>query len=220
MGGCGGLASFPPLIPVFPLSGALLLPHARLPLHIFEPRYVALVEDALAAGRLFGMIQPDRSRPAGAAGPALYGVGCLGRIQSFSETEDGRFFITLLGLSRFAVCEEVEGRRGYRRLRVDYAPFGADAAPLLERRPGLRRRRLEELAAALFARHRLALDAEGMAGLGDDLLVIVLAQTLPLSPPEKQALLEAPDMKARAEALEALLEIALSGGGGGAGRPS
>lgn len=171
MGGCGGLDSLPTLIPVFPLSGALLLPHARLPLHVFEPRYVALVEDALAAGRLFGMIQPDRRAPPSPAGPALYGVGCLGRIQAFSETEDGRFFITLRGLARFAITEEVEGRRGYRRLRVTYAPFAADLEPPAAERPGVRRERLVTLAASLFARHQLALDERALAGLGDDLQI-------------------------------------------------
>jgi len=138
-------------------------------------------------------------------------VGCLGRIQAFSETEDGRFFITLRGLARFAITEEVEGRRGYRRLRVTYAPFAADLEPPAAERPGVRRERLVTLAASLFARHQLALDERALAGLGDDLLTAVLAQTLPLTPVEKQALLEAPDVLARAQALESLLEIALSG---------
>jgi Lon protease-like protein len=210
---------FPSPLPVFPLTGALLLPHARLPLHIFEPRYVALIEDALAAGRVFGMIQPGRARPASDAGPALSRVGCLGRIQAFSETEDGRFFITLQGLIRFAVLGEAEGRRGYRRVFADYAPFAADLAPPLPRREGVDRTRLIGLARTLFARHRLALDEQAVAGLGDDLLVATLAQTLPLTPPEKQALLEAPDVPARAAALTALLEMAAAGDEGG-GCPS
>ena len=106
---------------IFPLPEAVLLPRGRLPLNIFEPRYLAMTEDALGAGRMFGMIQPDASLPAGPHGPGLYRVGCLGRISSFSETDDGRFLITLTGLIRFTIVNEVETRRGYRR-------FGATTA--------------------------------------------------------------------------------------------
>ena len=119
-----------PEFPVFPLTGALLLPRAKLPLNIFEPRYLAMVEDALAGGRVIGMIQPEPGRPATPTGPALYGVGCLGRLSSFSETEDGRYLITLNGLWRFRLAEEVEMRRGYRRVHGDFAAFReVDTAP-------------------------------------------------------------------------------------------
>ena len=121
-----GLADLPASFPVFPLTGALLLPLGRLPLNIFEPRYLAMTEDALAAGRMFGMIQPDSQAPPTATGPGLYRVGCLGRICSFSETEDGRYLITLVGVIRFAVAEEVAPRRGYRRVRGDLERFAAD----------------------------------------------------------------------------------------------
>ena len=118
----------PEVFPIFPLAGALLLPRGRLPLNIFEPRYLALTEDSLAAGRMFGMIQPDLARPEGPSGPATFRVGCLGRLSSFSETDDGRYLISLAGLIRFRVAEEKEMRRGYRRIRADYAGFEDDLA--------------------------------------------------------------------------------------------
>ena len=114
---------------IFPLTGALLLPYGRLPLNIFEPRYRAMTEDALAARRMFGMIQPDPNRPPGPTGPGLYRTGCLGRLSSFSETEDGRYLITLSGMVRFRVTTELEMRHGYRRVRADFAPFIADLMP-------------------------------------------------------------------------------------------
>src|SRR3954453_20848083 len=106
----------PAEFPVFPLPGALLLPKGKLPLNIFEPRYKAMVEDALGLGRMFGMIQPDPTAPEGPTGPALFRVGCLGRLSEFSETGDGRYLITLSGIFRFAVPSEIDMRRGYRRV--------------------------------------------------------------------------------------------------------
>ena len=113
----------PSEFPVFPLAGALLLPRGKLPLNIFEPRYKALTEDSLGGGRMFGMIQPDATQPDGPTGPALFRIGCLGRLSSFSETEDGRYQITLTGVIRFAVVAELEERRGYRRVRGEVAAF-------------------------------------------------------------------------------------------------
>ena len=107
---------------MFPLAGALLLPRGRLPLNIFERRYLAMVEDSLGAGRMFGMIQPDPQQPESDAGPGLYRVGCLGRLSSFSETDDGRYLITLTGLIRFADAAELAMGRGYRRVRGDFSP--------------------------------------------------------------------------------------------------
>src|SRR6187402_3394490 len=111
---------------VFPLAGALLLPRGKLPLNIFEQRYLALTEDALGAGRLFGMIQPDPTAPEGPTGPGLYRVGCLGRLSSFSESEDGRFLITLTGVIRFTVAGELPMVRGYRRVQADFSAFLSD----------------------------------------------------------------------------------------------
>src|ERR1700729_2542992 len=116
----------PSEFPVFPLSGVLLLPRGRLPLNIFEPRYLALTEDALAAGRMFAMIQPDPGQPDTPNGPALYRVGCLGRLSSFSETDDGRLLITLTGLARFTIRTELSLRRGYRVVRGDFGDYQDD----------------------------------------------------------------------------------------------
>ena len=113
----------PAEFPVFPLAGALLLPGGRLPLNIFEPRYLAMVEDSLGAGRVFGMIQPDPQQPDSETGPGLYRVGCFGRLSSFGETDDGRYLITLTGLIRFNVVAELAMGRGYRQLRGDFSPY-------------------------------------------------------------------------------------------------
>ena len=114
---------------MFPLQGALLLPQGKLPLNIFEKRYLAMVEDALAGQRLIGMIQPDGNQPDGPTGPAVYGVGCLGRISSFSETEDGRFLIAISGLIRFDLTGEKPLRRGYRRCLPNFTRFLGDLQP-------------------------------------------------------------------------------------------
>ena len=117
------LEDLPGEFPVFPLPGALLLPRGKLPLSIFEPRYLAMTEDALGQGRMFGMIQPDPTVPDTATGPALFRVGCLGRLSSFSETDEGHYLITLTGVIRFAIAAEIDMRRGYRRVRGDFAPY-------------------------------------------------------------------------------------------------
>ena len=123
------LEALPEVFPVFPLTGALLLPRGQLPLNIFEPRYLALTEDALANGRVFAMIQPDRTKPSLNHGPSLFRVGCLGRLTSFAETDDGRYLITLTGLARFDIVEEVEMQRGYRRVHGNFRRFAADLLP-------------------------------------------------------------------------------------------
>ncbi len=195
----------PAEFPIFPLTGALLLPRGKLPLNIFEPRYLAMVEDALAERRCIGMIQPDETRHAGETGPALYRVGCLGRLVSFSETEDGRYLITLAGLSRFKVAEELSPRRGYRRVRASFTPFAADLEaaeePLTDR-------------AALVGALRVYFQARGfdanwgaIDGMDDEALVTTLAMVCPFGPAEKQALIEAPPGAERAEALLALLRM-------------
>jgi Lon protease-like protein len=202
----------PEITPVFPLAGALLLPHGKLPLNIFEPRYLALVEDALAAGRMFGMIQPDPRRPPGQAGPALYSMGCLGRLSSFSETEDGRFLITLTGLIRFTVVEEMEMRHGYRRLRVAYrahltdldvqkdtpedsVPRETDRASLLK---ALR---------AYFVANGIDANWDAINQMPYGQLVISLCMACPFAPEEKQALLQAVTAADRAASLLTLLQI-------------
>jgi len=195
----------PEMFPVFPLAGALLLPRGRLPLNIFEPRYLALTEDALGAGRILGMVQPDPQHPKLETGPALYRVGCLGRLSSFSETDDGRYLITLTGLCRFAIAEELAPRRGYRRVRGEFATFVDDLEP-----PDAAGFDREELLAALrgyFGHRGFDANWDAIGQMSDDLLVITLAMVCPFEPAEKQALLEAPSLAERAATLLALLRI-------------
>ena len=200
------LQDLPTEFAVFPLAGALLLPHGRLPLSIFEPRYLAMVEDSLAAGRMFGMIQPDPNQPEGATGPGLYRIGCLGRLSAFSETDDNRYLITLTGLSRFTVAAELEMRRGYRRVRGDYAAHAADLDPAA----GLAGVAREDLLSALrgyFARRRFEANWDAVRRMPDDTLVITLSMICPFAPAEKQALLEAGTDAERAATLLALLQM-------------
>ncbi len=200
------LGDLPEICPVFPLTGALLLPGGRLPLNIFEPRYLAMTEDALAAGRMFAMIQPNADQDAVAQGPMLYKVGCLGRLSSFSETDDGRYLITLNGLIRFDVVAEVEMLRGYRRVRADFSRFAADldeaAPPALPDRAGL-------LAAlrAYFDNRGFDANWDAIEEMDDHHLVTSLAMVCPFDPLEKQALLEAIPLAERAETLRTLLRI-------------
>jgi len=197
-------------IPVFPLPGALLLPGGRLPLNIFEPRYLAMVEGAMAEGRMFGMIQPDALKPEVANGPALFSVGCLGRVTSFAETEDGRIVLSLLGLIRFKVVEEVEMRLGYRRLRVDYSPYKADLLPQ-EALPAVDREPLLAALRGYFDRQNLTADWDAIGGLDDEDLVTALGMMCPFAPSEKQALLEAETLAQRSAILLALLAFGLHG---------
>ncbi|MBV8097299.1 MAG: LON peptidase substrate-binding domain-containing protein [Acetobacteraceae bacterium] len=191
---------------IFPLPEAVLLPRGRLPLNIFEPRYLAMTEDALGARRMFGMIQPDTSLPAGPHGPGLYRVGCLGRISSFSETDDGRFLITLTGLIRFTVADEVEMRRGYRRVRSDYDRFLHDLDEPPEAASIDRELLLTELR-RYFARRGIGVNWEAINKLPDQMLVVTLAMVCPFDPAEKQALLEALTLTDQARVLRALLQM-------------
>jgi uncharacterized protein len=200
------LADLPSEFAVFPLAGALLLPHTRLPLNIFEPRYLALVEDALGRGRLFGMIQPDPSHPDGPTGPALFAVGCLGRLIAFSETEDNRFLITLAGLIRFRVQAELPPERGYRRVRADFSPFAADLAPAANA-AGIARAPLLAALRAYLAARGLGADWKALDSMPQGRLVDTLSTLCPFAPTEKQALLEAPDEPARGETLLVLLRL-------------
>ena len=200
-----GRPHLPSEFPVFPLAGAILLPRGKLPLNIFEPRYLAMVDDALATGRHIGMIQPDEGRTPGEAGPALFRVGCLGRLVSFSETEDGRYLVTLAGVSRFQIVEELDGRHGYRRVRAAFGAFTADLsapdAPLRDR-DGL----LDALR-AYFQAQGFDANWDAIESMEDDALVVTLAMVCPFQPAEKQALLEAPTPGERAQALFALLRM-------------
>lgn len=203
-------------IPIFPLRGVLLLPRALLPLNIFEPRYLAMTRDALAAGEaggraLIGMVQPTEPERPGRP-PDVYPIGCVGEIASAGETEDGRILITLRGLCRFRIAREIETDTLYRQINADYGSYAADltAAP-----DGLcRRERLLKALQVFCDRQGLPADWESINNASDDLLVHSLAMVCPFSPGEKQALLEAPDFPARAEMLLTLLEMAVLEPGG------
>nr|WP_264185450.1 LON peptidase substrate-binding domain-containing protein [Roseicella aerolata] len=196
----------PPEIAVFPLSGALLLPGGRLPLNIFEPRYLAMTLDSLGAGRMFGMIQPEPGAPRGETGPGLYRIGCLGRLSSFAETEDGRLLITLTGVIRFRVAEELPMRRGYRRVRADYAGFEADLDPS-GTPAGIDRPALLGALRPFFKARGIEANWEAIEQTSDQLLVLTLAMVCPFEVREKQALLEAATPEARAAMLVALLQM-------------
>ena len=192
-------------IPVFPLSGALLLPRGKLPLNIFEPRYLAMTEDALGQGRMFGMIQPDPTVPEADTGPGLFRVGCLGRLTSFSETDDRRYLITLTGVIRFAIAGETGVRRGYRRVHADFTPYLADLD--LEPRPiGVARDTLITALRGYFSQRGFDANWDAIKRLPDDMLVVTLAMVCPFEPAEKQALLEASDVD-RAATLLTLLQM-------------
>lgn len=200
------LSQLPDELPVFPLTGVLLLPRGRLPLNIFEPRYLNMVQDALATStRLIGMIQPFEPDMSGV--PPLYGIGCAGRIGSFSETEDGRLLITMTGVCRFRVREEIDERNGYRRVRPDWLEFARDFEPD-DDAPVDRQRMLIALK-DYFKLHGIAANWEAIEHSPDDRLITSLAMICPFEPSEKQALLEARDLAERAALMTALIEMAL-----------
>jgi Lon protease-like protein len=200
------LGDLPEICPVFPLTGALLLPGGRLPLNIFEPRYLAMTEDALATGRMFAMIQPNADQKPAAQGPVLYKVGCLGRLSSFSETDDGRYLITLAGLIRFDVIEEVDMLRGYRRVRADFRRFAADLDE--EDRAGVPDRAgLLDALRRYFDNRGFDANWDAINAMEDGHLVTSLAMVCPFEPLEKQALLQAISLADRADTLRTLLSI-------------
>jgi Lon protease-like protein len=202
--------SLPETFPIFPLGGALLLPRGRLPLNIFEPRYLAMTEDALAKGRYFGMVQPNPRGTHGPTGPGIYRIGCLGRLSAFSETDDGRYLITLTGVTRFAVVEEIEMRRGYRCVHADFGRFGADLQPLSMQKSFDRTGLLGELR-GYFRRREIEANWAAIEEMPDEMLVTTLCMVCPFEVPEKQALLEAATETDRAAALRALLAIEMHG---------
>jgi Lon protease-like protein len=205
--GPGDLAD---VIPVFPLPGALLLPRGQMPLNIFEPRYLAMIDDVLRSGhRLIGMIQPDTTHPGPESEPNLFKVGCVGRITQIAETGDGRYLLQLTGIARFRVDEELSVTTPYRQCRVSYAPFTDDFTPR-KGEDGVDRESLLRSLAEFLKANNLKADWDGIENAPNEALVNALAMMSPYGAPEKQALLEAPDLKTRAEILVALTEIELA----------
>jgi Lon protease-like protein len=207
----------PSVIPVFPLPAALLLPRAEMPLNIFESRYLAMVDAAMAGDRIIGMIQPDEKKAACAAGPGLCTIGCAGRITSLAETGDNRYMITLTGIARFRIIEETPAATPYRLCRISARDFAIDFLAAGEDQVD-RRAVLAAFRAYLDA-HNLKTDWDSVERTPNELLVNVLAMMAPFGPAEKQALLEAPDLKTRAETLVAITEMTLARDAGGPARP-
>ncbi|MBH5402792.1 LON peptidase substrate-binding domain-containing protein [Bradyrhizobium sp. CNPSo 4010] len=206
-----GPADLPEIIPVFPLPGALLLPRGQMPLNIFEPRYLAMVDDCFRDGhRLIGMIQPDIAHsPKDSDKPALFRVGCVGRITQLAESGDGRYILELTGVSRFKVIEELEVLTPYRQCKVDFFAFVDDFTARMGEEEVDREALLAVLADFLKA-NNLKVDWEGVESAPNEALVNALAMMSPYGPAEKQAMLEAPDLKTRAEILIAVTEMDLA----------
>ncbi|MAN75060.1 MAG: peptidase S16 [Henriciella sp.] len=201
------IEDLPETIPVFPLTGALLFPRWSLPLNIFEPRYLNMIDDAMSGSRLIGMVQPatkDRRNP------QLAGVGCAGRLTSYSETDDGRYLISLTGICRFNVRQELDIQTPYRQVAADWAPFAADLQePDLSNLPDR-----DELAKALrkyVATHAMDVDWDAVETAPIETLVHALAAGCPFAAMEKQALLEAETVAARCRALITLLDMDAGG---------
>lgn len=202
-------SDLPETVPVFPLPGALLLPRARLPLHLFEPRYLQMFEDALKTShRLIGMAQPHDG-PGGK--DKLHAIGCAGRITQFSETEDGRYMITLSGMSRFRIKQEISGFSPYRKAEVSWNGFERDLGDV-EIDHGFDRPKFLTLLEKYFVAQDLQSDWESLKEADEELLINSLSMLCPLDPEDRQALLEAPCLATRRETLTTLIEFALRGG--------
>jgi uncharacterized protein len=204
----------PAEIPVFPLTGALLLPRTELPLNVFEPRYLEMFDDAMKNDRIVGMIQPLAGDISDV--PKLLEIGCAGRITSYSETPDGRLLVTLTGIARFKVLEELETSRPYRRVHADYRSFAIDFASGIGAEQVNRSALLKAFRDYLEA-NNMTTNWEDVESVNTEQLVNVLSLMAPYPAHEKQALLEAPDLKSRADTLVALTELALVRQGGGKG---
>ena len=208
-----GAGDCPEVIPLFPLGGALLLPRGQMPLNVFAPRYLAMIDDALKTERVIGMIQPEPDDGRQPEIPPLLKVGCLGRITQLAETGDGRYIITLTGISRFRLLEELSVTTAYRQARVDYEPFATDFVARAGEEGVDRKGLLKALRD--FARvNDLKIDWKGVNEAPNEALVNALSMMCPFGPREKQALLEAATLKDRAEVLVAITEIELARGGG------
>jgi hypothetical protein len=206
-----GPDDLPGVIPVFPLAGALLLPRGQMPLNIFEPRYLAMIDDTLRSShRLIGMIQPDPAHPgADQNKPHLFQIGCLGRLTQFAESGDGRYLIQLTGVSRFRIEEELPVATLYRQCKVTYRPF-ADDFKARKGEDEVDRKALLRALTSFLKANNLKADWDGIENAPNEALVNALAMMSPYDAAEKQAMLEAPDLKTRAEILIAVTEIELA----------
>ena len=206
----------PEVVPVFPLAGSLLLPDTNMPLNIFEPRYLSMVDDVLKGRRVIGMVQPrfdERGEVLDEDVPPLCEVGCLGRITGFQEAGDGRYLVNLSGICRFRLRHELPKKNGYRLVQA--APFADDLDPDPEQIESVDRNALLGAFRSFLEANGMEADWEAVSNTATDTLVNMLSMMSPYGPPEKQALLEAPDLKTRAETLIAITEIQLAREAGG-----
>ena len=206
-----GPQDLPEVIPVFPLGEALLLPRGQMPLNIFEPRYMAMIDAALAGERLIGMIQP-LAEDHEAKAPRLMPVGCVGRLTEVAETGDGRYIITLTGIARFRLVEEVPTGQPFRTARVSYLPFTGDFTPR-EGEEAVDREAVLDALRAFSDAKAVEIDWDDVAQAPTEALVNALSMMSPYGIKEKQALLEAPDLKTRAELLIAITEMEIGATG-------
>ena len=204
-----GAEDCPLVIPVFPLTGALLLPRGQMPLNIFEPRYLAMIDDAIRSHRIVGIIQPEPESGRQSSAPPLLHVGCIGRITQFAETGDDRYILTLTGISRFRLIEELSVTTPYRQARVSYDDYAIDFTARAGEDEVDRNGLLKALRAFAKA-NDLKIDWKGVNEAPNEALVNALAMMSPYGPAEKQAMLEAPDLKTRAEILIAVTEMDLA----------
>ena len=209
----GGPSELPSVVPLFPLDGALLLPRCQLPLNVFEPRYLDMVDAALKGERVIGLIQPIPALVT-TANPALLDVGCVGRITEFAESGDGRYLMTLTGIARFRLLDEIEADTAYRQGKVDFEAFADDFTPGYGADDVDRATLLRTLATYLDA-NKLEADWASIKDAPNEALVNALAMMSPFGAREKQALLEAPSLAARADMLVAVTEMAIARTGSG-----
>lgn len=199
------VADLPETIPIFPLNGSILLPRCKLPLNIFEPRYINMVFDSLCHGdRMIGMVQ---SRPTTTTGGAAepYQIGCAGRITAFEETDDGRVLINLTGISRFRITEELAPVRGYRRVKCDWLPFSTDLIVIQD--ATISGEEVMQVLAPFFESHNLRAEWQSLERIPGSDLIDVLSMNLPFPPEDKQALMEAPDVHSRYNILRQIASL-------------
>ncbi len=198
----------PDILPVFPLTGALILPRCKLPLNVFEPRYLAMVDAALKSERIIGMIQPQPGGPMDGTG-ALYSTGCAGRITGFQETDDGRYLINLTGMCRFAVVSEMEPKHGFRRVKADWLPFATDLINLTD--STVSGTDIVEVLQPFLEAHGIHYEWAALKTLPGSDLLDVLTVNLPFAPEDKQALLEARDHPARLDVMRKIAALYAAG---------
>lgn len=205
-----GPGDLPETIPVFPLGGALLLPRGQMPLNIFEPRYLEMIDDSLRDGhRIIGMIQPDVTHTRSEAAPALFRIGCAGRITQFAETGDGRYVLELTGIARFKIVEELKVLTPYRQCKVDFFSF-VDDFTARKGEDAVDRKAVLDVLTDFLKANELKVDWDGINSAPNEALVNALAMMSPYGVAEKQAMLEAPDLKTRAEILIAVTQMELA----------